>query len=348
MSDSDSSSSTVPGDSFEDRVKKVMMGEFDNMLKLINKREDNTFEHLNGYLRTRLITLQELAQQIKDNQNTLTDNMRSLIRRKVDQIMTKGLINSRVNEVVNQMLREKLDVERRVNELIRTEFMTQVGNIQIEIKKGDVENFVHGEIDKVRGELGNTEKVLTGTVNARVEVQVKKELKKLGIDKPKPKVDTAEIKDRIYAISNQVLLYKKKVDELATSVQLVSTMPAEIQTLNERIEVIGGWYPYDNSQFFIRKVRDPQCKTHEELLYLRRGLDDIDINAVNEKIEEIEREITNVKKKLYPEDDAGNTPSGWWFGENDPNPASQLPAVRKGELKQDLAVLIKDLPLLHM
>jgi len=344
MSDSDSSSSTVPGDSFEDRVKKVMMGEFDNMLKIIDKREDSNFK----YLKEEQTKLQELAQQIKDNQNTLTDNMRALIRRKVDQIMTKGLINSRVNEVVNQMLREKLDVERRVDELIRTEFMKQVGNIQIEIKKGDVEHFVHGEIDKVRGELGNTEELLTGTVNARVEVQVKKELKKLGIDKQKPKVDTAEIRERLGQIAEDIVRYKNKVDELATNVQLVSTMPAEIQALNARIEVIGGWYPYDNSQFN-RKVRAPQCRTHEELLYLRTGLDDIDINAVNEKIEEIEREIADVKKNLHPEDDAGNTPSGWWgFRENDPNPASQLPAVRKGELKQDLAVLIKDLPLLHM
>mgnify|MGYP002631381790 CR=1 FL=1 len=156
-----------------------------------------------------------------------------------------------------------------------------------------------------------------------------------------------EIRERLDQIAEDIVRYKNKVDELATNVQLVSRMPAEIQTLNARIEVIGGWYPYDNSQFN-RKVRVPQCKTHEELLYLRKELDNIDINAVNEKIEEIEREITGVKKKLDPEDNAGNTSSGWGFRENDPNPASQLPAVRKGELKQDLAVLIKDLPLLHM
>lgn len=230
MSDSESSSSTVPGDSFEDRVKKVMMDEFDSI-------EDNM----------RLFLKQEVSRQNQED-----------IRKYIETKLTK-------------------DMEERVYKTLQL-----------------------------------------------------------------------EIRERLDQIAKDIVRYKKKVDELATSVQLVSTMPAEIQTLNERIEVIGGWYPYDNSQFFIRKVRDPQCKTHEELLYLRTGLDDIDINAVNEKIEEIEREITNVKKKLDPGDDAGNTPSGWLFGENDPNPASQLPAARKGELKQDLAVLIKDLPLLHM
>jgi len=228
MSDSDSSS-TVPGDSFEDRVKKVMMGEFDSI-------EDNM----------RLFLKQEVSRQNQED-----------IRKYIETKLTK-------------------DMEERVYKTLQL-----------------------------------------------------------------------EIRERLDQIAKDIVRYKKKVDELATSVQLVSTMPAEIQTLNERIEVIGGWYPYDNSQFFIRKVRDPPCKTHEELLYLRKELDNIDINAVNEKIEEIEREITGVKKKLDSED-AGKTPSWWWFDKNDPNPASQLPAVRKGELKQDLAVLIKDLPLLHM
>lgn len=321
-----SDSSTVPDDSFEDRVKKVMMMEFGEMSKKIDEREDNTYEYLRKYLTTELTKLQELAQQIEDNQNTLTDNMIKSIRTKVDQFMKKSLINTRVNEVVNRMLSENLDVERRVNELIHAEFMKQVGNIRIDMEEGEKEAI----IDTVRGEIYNIEAILTASVNAKVGGQVKKELKKLGIDNPKPNVDTEVIDDRLYTIGKQVDVYKNKVDELQDAVNksmalqaqksdksmsVTTTLRDEVAKLDEQLQEISNWTPYNNGWIDFSPKKRPY-KIQDQIFRNLKSIDNISAY--------MEKKFKFSYTSRYDEETA----------------------VR--EVQDDPDVVLKDLPLLHM
>lgn len=369
MSDSDS---TEPNESFEDRVKKVMMGEFDKMLEIINKREDSTYEYLRKYLTTELTKLQGLAQQIDDNQNTLTPKMEERIKKFVGTDSVKYAVKARVKDYVKEMVGQTLDVDRIVREYVTEQFLNEVGNIHIDIKKGEMEaeieelgiwkndkvkEFVHAEIEKIRNEV-EASKVenddrITNYVPIEVYRQLNAQLNKLGIDKPKPKVDTEEINERIDSISNQVLEYKNNVEELSANVATIDSTTAKLQ---KDITDIGTWTPYrdgtmwkmfpdaswgetDRGQW---KILDQIFENFKDINTLKEYDIKDNLDGVAESLARVNAEL----KKLDSEYDAKTTTNTGWslWQEQPPNPTVQLPAARK----QDPTLLLKDLPLLHM